>query len=223
LTFCAPLAGNMPLQPPDALHDVAFVEFHVRVTTPPTATFVDDALRVAVGVGATGSVPPHASSASVARVITTNEIYLTNCFPDFRLAALKIPNEFANVTNVTVSRHPAAKYHLDFPVMAARSKSVIGAELWNRLCSIALSVAVCISAGSGGGVAYARGDTAPITANAVRVAGAIDSLDVETHWPADVHVTWETGIPDGRPDGSTGKHTHCSAFVAAAAKCRAPE
>src|SRR5262249_14997689 len=46
----------------------------------------------------------------------------------------------------------------------------------------------------------------------------IDSLDVANHWPAGVHVKWDTGIPDGRAESSTGKHTHCSAFVAAAAR-----
>jgi hypothetical protein len=46
----------------------------------------------------------------------------------------------------------------------------------------------------------------------------IDSMDVEHHWPAGEHVSWESGIPDGKPEISAGKHTHCSAFVAAAAK-----
>src|SRR5438445_3542081 len=47
---------------------------------------------------------------------------------------------------------------------------------------------------------------------------AIDALDVEHHWPAGVHVHWQSGEPDGKPESATGKHTHCSAFVAAAAK-----
>ena len=46
----------------------------------------------------------------------------------------------------------------------------------------------------------------------------VDQLDVENHWPAGVHVEWRTGNPDGRPVSETGKHTHCSAFVAAAAE-----
>ena len=46
----------------------------------------------------------------------------------------------------------------------------------------------------------------------------LDGLEVERHWPAGVHVHWETGVPDGRPENSAGKHTHCSAFVASAAK-----
>jgi hypothetical protein len=46
----------------------------------------------------------------------------------------------------------------------------------------------------------------------------IDALDVERHWPAGVHVHWESGDPDGKPESGIGKHTHCSAFVAAAAK-----
>ena len=89
---------------------------------------------------------------------------------------------------------------------------------WRRLPSIAVSTALFIGAGCGAGVAQARGEVAPITATAERLAGVIDSLDVESHWPAGVHVKWESGIPDGRPENSNGKHTHCSAFVAAAAK-----
>ena len=55
----------MPLQPPDAAHAVALVEFHVSVEVPPGATLVGFALKVAVGMGRTvtvtvavGLVPP---------------------------------------------------------------------------------------------------------------------------------------------------------------------
>jgi hypothetical protein len=57
-----------------------------------------------------------------------------------------------------------------------------------------------------------------ISAAGRRLEAALDSLDVEHHWPAGVHVHWETGEPDGQPESAVGKHTHCSAFVAAAAK-----
>ena len=57
-----------------------------------------------------------------------------------------------------------------------------------------------------------------ITPQARRVIATIDALDVEHHWPAGLHVHWESGDPDGRPESGIGKHTHCSAFVAAAAK-----
>ena len=59
---------------------------------------------------------------------------------------------------------------------------------------------------------------AEITPKANQLASRIDGLDVENHWPAGMHVHWETGVPDGKPEISAGKHTHCSAFVAAAAK-----
>lgn len=57
----------------------------------------------------------------------------------------------------------------------------------------------------------------PIQAAAERLSATIDALDVEAHWPAGVHVDWRTGIPDGKPERTDGRHTHCSAFVAAAA------
>lgn len=46
----------------------------------------------------------------------------------------------------------------------------------------------------------------------------LDQMGVETKWQAGVHVNWETGLPDGIPERLPGRHTHCSAFVAAAAK-----
>lgn len=57
-----------------------------------------------------------------------------------------------------------------------------------------------------------------ITPEAQKAVAVIDALNVEQHWPAGVHVRWESGEPDGRPETSQGKHTHCSVFVAAAAK-----
>ena len=43
-------------------------------------------------------------------------------------------------------------------------------------------------------------------------------MGVESKWIAGEHVYWDTGLPTGVPETSPGKHTHCSAFVAAAAK-----
>jgi len=51
-----------------------------------------------------------------------------------------------------------------------------------------------------------------------RLAEKLDSFEVEKHWPAGQHINWETGIPTGVPEKTEGKHTHCSAFVASAAK-----
>jgi hypothetical protein len=58
----------------------------------------------------------------------------------------------------------------------------------------------------------------PLTPAGERLVQTIDALDVENHWPAVVHVHWESGEPDGRPERTPGKHTHCSAFVVATYK-----
>jgi hypothetical protein len=52
-----------------------------------------------------------------------------------------------------------------------------------------------------------------------RLAEMLDSMNVESLWLAHEHVNWETGEADrgGNYEGP-GKHTHCSAFAAAAAK-----
>ena len=46
-----PAVALLPLQPPDAVHDVAFVELHVKVLLPPLLTEVGDADNVTVGAG----------------------------------------------------------------------------------------------------------------------------------------------------------------------------
>lgn len=40
-------------------------------------------------------------------------------------------------------------------------------------------------------------------------------MQVESHWLAGTHIDWMTGDPN-EPGATTGIHTHCSAFVAAA-------
>ena len=63
--LCEPLVGLVPLQPPEAVQEVALVELQVSVEAPPGATLVGFAVKVAVGMGrtvtvtlATGLVPP---------------------------------------------------------------------------------------------------------------------------------------------------------------------
>jgi hypothetical protein len=68
---------------------------------------------------------------------------------------------------------------------------------------------------AGGG---ARADATIVTAKGQWLAGKLDQMGVETKWIAGEHIDWDTGLPDGRPEMSSGRHTHCSAFVAAAAK-----
>ncbi len=63
-----PLLARVPVQPPVAAHDAAFVELHVRVEEPPLGIAVGFAISVAVGAAgmgvtvtvtvATGLVPP---------------------------------------------------------------------------------------------------------------------------------------------------------------------
>jgi len=57
-----------------------------------------------------------------------------------------------------------------------------------------------------------------ITPQAQAMMQVLDAMGVESKWIAGQHVYWDTGLPTGVPETSPGKHTHCSAFVAAAAK-----
>jgi hypothetical protein len=77
----------------------------------------------------------------------------------------------------------------------------------------ALSVFVVLVAFAG---AARSADT--ITTQAQAMMKVLDAMGVESKWIAGEHVYWDTGLPTGVPETSPGKHTHCSAFVAAAAK-----
>jgi hypothetical protein len=66
-------------------------------------------------------------------------------------------------------------------------------------------------------VSAAAADDA-VTPQAQQVFQVLDAMGVETKWIAGQHIYWESGLPTGVPETSSGKHTHCSAFVAAAAK-----
>jgi hypothetical protein len=57
-----------------------------------------------------------------------------------------------------------------------------------------------------------------VTPQAQAMMQVLDAMGVESKWIAGQHVYWDTGLPTGVPETSPGKHTHCSAFVAAAAK-----
>lgn len=58
-----------------------------------------------------------------------------------------------------------------------------------------------------------------ITPAGDQLATVLDGMNVEALWIANQHVNWETGEPDrGAAYEGPGKHTHCSAFAAAAAK-----
>jgi len=61
-------------------------------------------------------------------------------------------------------------------------------------------------------------NAAAISSDGIKLERVLDESQVESRWPAGVHVSWETGLPDGKAEHGTGKHTHCSAFVASVAK-----
>ena len=50
------LRGSVPLQAPEAVQEVALVEFQVRVAAEPAVTDVGVALRLTVGAGVGGGV-----------------------------------------------------------------------------------------------------------------------------------------------------------------------
>jgi len=96
---------------------------------------------------------------------------------------------------------------------------------WLLAASLVLTRAATEAAAGptqGPGAAPSPSDARPpasegtVSAAGASLAGFLDSMEVEKHWLAGHHVKWKTGEPDGRPVGSEGVHSHCSAFVAAA-------
>jgi hypothetical protein len=75
--------------------------------------------------------------------------------------------------------------------------------------SVFITLVICAGAGQ-------AADS--ITPQAQAMIKVLDAMGVESKWIAGEHVYWDTGLPTGVPEISPGKHTHCSAFVAAAAK-----
>jgi hypothetical protein len=56
----------------------------------------------------------------------------------------------------------------------------------------------------------------PVTAQGHQLLRALESLDVEHHWPANREVRWDTGEPVGDQSSPVlGPDTHCSLFTAA--------
>ena len=56
----------------------------------------------------------------------------------------------------------------------------------------------------------------PIGDAGTKLSQALDAMHVEEHWIAGAIVDWKSGDPTGKPVTDSGKHTHCSQFVAAA-------
>jgi len=111
LAFNVPLTlpetGIAPLQPPDAVHDVAFVEVHVKVPLPPLAMVVGDAVNVTVGAGVVlvtetvllaRAVPPAPVQLSVKDVLAFNAPVL--CVPAVALLPLQPPDAVHEVAFV---------------------------------------------------------------------------------------------------------------------------
>jgi hypothetical protein len=57
-----------------------------------------------------------------------------------------------------------------------------------------------------------------VTARGRWLASELDRMNVESKWIAGARVNWRTGLPVGEGEPLPGRHTHCSAFVAAAAE-----
>jgi hypothetical protein len=97
-------------------------------------------------------------------------------------------------------------------------KMAVGKRPLRDFLLLALIAACWVSEPQAAALAATDDAITPPTPAALQNFQTIDAMEVERHWPAGVHVDWETGIPDGSAGTPGGKHTHCSAFVASAAR-----
>jgi hypothetical protein len=102
-----PAVALAPLQPPDAVHDVAFAEVQVNVLLPPLATLVGDADKETVGVGVDAvtetvllacALPPAPLQLSVKLVVVVSAPVLWE--PDVALPPLQPPDAVQEVALV---------------------------------------------------------------------------------------------------------------------------
>ena len=82
--------------------------------------------------------------------------------------------------------------------------------------AVTLAAAALFAAAVGG--AFAAPSTESISTKGLWLADELNSMGVETKWIAGQRVDWRSGLPNGKPITRPGRHTHCSAFVAAAAE-----
>ena len=72
-----PLVPTAPVQPPEALHEVAFEDIQVKVVEPPLVKLVDAALIETVGASTTPAPPPPPPQAASRQAAT---IIIKECF-----------------------------------------------------------------------------------------------------------------------------------------------
>jgi hypothetical protein len=102
-----PLATLPPFQPPEAVQEVALVEFHVSVEAPPVATEVGFAVNVTVGAGTTATlavatllVPPAPAQVNEYEPAIVRDPVL--CVPLVGLVPLQLPEAVHEVALVEV-------------------------------------------------------------------------------------------------------------------------
>jgi hypothetical protein len=141
LVTCVPIVPKLPLQPPEAVQDVAFVELQVKVDVAPAATVVGFAVNSAVGAGgvvgstvtvaiAAGLVPPAPLQVSEKCVVAATGPVL--CVPAVASVPLQPPEAAQAVALVELQVSIAA-----LPA--------------TRLAGEAVSIAVGTASGGGGG------------------------------------------------------------------------
>ena len=104
--LCVPDVAFVPVQEPDAVHDVAFAELHVRVDAEPDATLVGDALNVTVGAARIATEADCVTVPPAPEQVSENEVFALNapvdCVPDVALLPDQPPDAVQPVAFVVL-------------------------------------------------------------------------------------------------------------------------
>jgi hypothetical protein len=129
-----PAVALVPLQPPDAVHEVAFVEVHVKALLPPLLTVVGDADNMTAGTGV---------------VLMTETDALAWAVPP---APLQLSMNVASAFNAPVPWLPEAAFAPLQPPDAVHEVALVDVHVNVLPAPLLTDVGAAVSATDGGGV-----------------------------------------------------------------------
>lgn len=93
VTLVVPFAACVPLQPPEAVHDVALVDDQVSVLGEPEATVIGLALIETVGAGVPGPVLPPLSPPPPQAASATQAVERTSSRSEWNMGTARAPGQ----------------------------------------------------------------------------------------------------------------------------------
>jgi len=144
--FKVPLADFVPLQPPEAVQDVAFVELQVSVEVPPLAMVVGFAVSVAVGTGLAVTVTVAAAGALVPPA--------PEHVKEYAVVAVRAPVVFVPLAAIVPLQPPEAVHDV----------ALVELQVSVEVPPLAIGVGLAVSVAVGTGLAGVTATVTPVAA-----------------------------------------------------------